>query len=129
MTIPNNKFKHLTILIVEDDEDSYFLITILFRNLKPILIHSRNGEEAVEMCKTNRDIDIVLMDLNLPLLNGFEATRKIRQFRPELPIIAQTAYTMGDEMNECFEAGCNDYITKPINKNELFHKLDKYVNK
>lgn len=124
--INNNSY---TVLVVEDDEDSFFLLKIILKKLPVNLLHARNGEEAVEVCKSNNQIDVVLMDINLPLLNGYEATRKIKEFRKDLPIIAQTAYTMGDEMEKCFAAGCDDYIAKPINSEKLFEKLKRCVNK
>lgn len=129
MNIEASAWKNNTILIVEDNEDSYTLIEIILKKLQPKLIHAKNGIEAVELCKTNKEIDVVLMDINLPLLNGYEATEQIKKFRNELPIIAQTAYAMGEEMDKCFDAGCDDYIPKPINRELLYTKLNKYVEK
>lgn len=127
MDLEARAWKNNTILIVEDNEDSFTLIEIILKRLEPKLIHAKNGIEAVELCKTNKEIDVVLMDINLPLLNGYEATEQIKKFRKELPVIAQTAYAMGEEMDKCFDAGCDDYIPKPINREILFTKLNKYV--
>lgn len=122
-------WKKQTILVVEDDEDSYFLIKLVLKDLKANLIHARNGKEAIEICRTNANIDVVLMDINLPLLSGYEATKQIKKFRKDLPIIAQTAYAMGDEMNKCYDMGCDDYITKPIDRDKLFEMLNRCVKK
>lgn len=122
-------WKKQTILVVEDDEDSYFLIKLVLKDLKANLIHARNGKEAIEICRTNANIDVVLMDINLPLLSGYEATQQIKKFRKDLPIIAQTAYAMGDEMNKCYDMGCDDYITKPIDRDKLFEMLNRCVKK
>lgn len=77
------------------------------------------GSEAVAICHDNPDIDLILMDIQMPNLNGYEATRQIRQFNKKVIIIAQTAYGLSGDREKAIEAGCNDYISKPINKNEL----------
>ncbi len=79
------------------------------------------------MCKTNRDIQLVLMDIKMPLMNGYDATALIKQNRPDLPIIVQTAYAMIEEKNMAFAAGCDDYIAKPIKKAELVEMVMKYI--
>jgi len=75
------------------------------------------------------DIDLILMDVKMPVMSGLDATRKIKASKPELPIIAQTAYAMEDEKQHCLDAGCDDYIAKPIDPNDLFTLLKKYMNK
>ena len=88
-----------------------------------------NGTEAVSICKSTPDIDIVLMDIQLPGLNGYEATRQIKSFNKELVIIAQTAYAMAGDEKKALEAGCDDYLSKPIGKENLLLLLSKYLDK
>ncbi len=89
------------------------------------IIHAKNGKETVEICKENSEIDFILMDLKMPIMNGFEATQIIREFRPDLPIIAQTVYSTREEREKAFSAGCDDFISKPIDEeilNEITNK-------
>lgn len=90
------------------------------------LIHCLNGKEAVQLCKENPDIDLVLMDIKMPLMNGYEATKQIKAFRPALPVIAQTAYAMAEDEDKARNAGCDDYVSKPINPEKLLNLIDKY---
>jgi len=85
--------------------------------------------EAVEFCRTNPDIDLVLMDVQLPDLNGFEATRQIREFNKEVVIITQTADILTGDREKAIKAGCNDYISKPIGKSALLSLIQSYFNK
>ncbi len=121
------KFKGKKILFVEDDETSVELINVFLQNEEVDLIWASNGKLAVQKCKENPDIDLVLMDINMPIMDGLEATRKIREFRSDLPIIAQTAYAIAGDSEKCLAAGCNDYISKPIDKTRLFKLLTRYV--
>jgi PAS domain S-box-containing protein len=124
-----NRIKNLKILIVEDDETSENLIkTILKRFAKEFLL-AGTGVEAVEACRNNPDIDLVLMDIKLPEMNGYEATRQIRQFNKDVAIIAQTAYGLSGDREKAIEAGCNDYISKPIDINLLKMLIKKHFNK
>ena len=91
-------------------------------------MHAETGAEAVDICQKNPDIDLVMMDIKMPGMDGFEATRRIRRFNKEVIIIAQTAYVMRGDRDKTLEAGCNDYLGKPINKNELISLLNKYFN-
>jgi CheY-like chemotaxis protein len=123
------QIKNLKILVVEDDETSYkFLGKILQKDFIEIL-YTRTGVEAVDACKYNPDIDLILMDIRIPVLDGYEATRQIRQFNKDVIIIAQTAYAFAGDSEKALEAGCNDYITKPIMKTLLFDLIKKYCNK
>lgn len=119
----------LVILVVEDDEVNYmFLETILSKN-KIRAIRALNGVEAVEICGKNPDIDMVLMDIKIPFMNGYEATRQIKKIRPNLPVIAQTAYAMPEDKNKALVAGCDGYIAKPIIKNELIKIIEHFTPK
>lgn len=117
-----NKFK--TILIAEDDIVSYSYFELLLRDAGYKVLRAENGEEAVELVRHNPGISLILMDLKMPLLDGNGAIRKIRGFNKEIPIIAQSAYAFKEDQLKAVEAGCNDYITKPIDKTLLFKKID-----
>jgi PAS domain S-box-containing protein len=109
----------LTILIAEDDNvGQLFLAAILEKKCKKLL-YAENGEEAVEMAITNNDVDLVLMDMKMPVMDGFIATQKIKSIRPEILIIAQTAFAMTNDREMAIKAGCDAYITKPVNKDQL----------
>ena len=120
-------FETKTILIVEDIESSYQLIEAILHKFKMNLLWAKNGEEAVTFCKENPEIDLVLMDINLPIMNGYDATKAIKQFRPNLPIIAQTAYAITGDREKSSEAGCDDYISKPIRRDKLLSIIEKHL--
>lgn len=114
-------------LIVEDDKVSYKFLEGVFRKTQAKIYHADNGLKAVELCRKHTDIDIVLMDIQLPEMSGLDATRLIKGIRKELPIIAQTANAMSEDKEKCLEVGCVDYVSKPINIHVLFSKIDKYL--
>jgi signal transduction histidine kinase/CheY-like chemotaxis protein len=116
----------LTILVAEDDELNYIYIKEIFRGTGAQILHALNGKEAVEICQNNNDISIVLIDIKMPVMNGYEAIKRIREFRPDLPIIAQTAFALSNEMLKAFNAGSNDYISKPFKKEQLLALVSKY---
>jgi PAS domain S-box-containing protein len=118
----------LKILIVEDDEISYSLLTRMLRNIDKTVLHAITGVEAVEACRNNPDIDLVLMDIRMPKMDGNEATRQIRKFNKDVIIIAQTAYAFEGDREKAIAAGCNDYISKPINRDFLLALILKYTN-
>jgi len=123
-----NQIKDLKILIAEDDEASEMLITINVNKFGKKILKARSGFEAVEFCRNNPDLDLILMDIQMPVINGYEATRQIRQFNTDIVIIAQTAFGLSGDREKAIEAGCNDYIAKPINKDELLSLIQKYFN-
>lgn len=112
------------VLIVEDDEMSYIYLKEVLKSTKIDIIHAKDGKEAIEMAKANTNINIVLMDIKLPEMDGFEATKRIKEIREYLPIIAQTAYAMSDDYNKSLQIGCDDYISKPINRRKLLQSMD-----
>jgi PAS domain S-box-containing protein len=121
-----------TILIAEDDDFSYTLLETVLENACDHFLRARTGVEAIELCRNFQEIEIVLMDIKMPEMSGLEATRKIKEFRPELPIIAQTAYAFENEMRASIIAGCDDYITKPVSLaklNEVIGKWKRIDNK
>jgi len=115
----------LKILIAEDDETSEMLISIAVKKFGKEIISVRTGTEAVAACRDNPDIDLVLMDIDMPEMNGYEATRQIRKFNKDVVIIAQTAFGLSGDREKALAAGCNDYISKPINADELLKKIEK----
>ena len=115
-----------TILVAEDEEVSFQHLAIILKDIAEEIIHVKTGVEAVEMCRRNPDIDLVLMDIKMPQLNGYEATRRIRAFNKVVKIIAQTAFALTGDYEKSIEAGCNDYISKPINKEKLAGLIAKW---
>ena len=118
--------KSLKILIVEDDDNSEILLTIEVKMFGKEVLKARTGVEAVEACRNNPDIDLVLMDIEIPEMDGYEATRQIRLFNKDVVIIAQTAAALLGDREKAIAAGCNDYIAKPFNKTSLTALLKKY---
>ncbi len=122
--------KTYTILVAEDEELNFMVIEMLLKNKIKLLctiIHAKNGLEAVEFCKNNPAIELVLMDIKMPKMDGHEATRNIKKMRPKLPIVAQTAYSTPEEKEKAFLSGCDDFMSKPINKESLKCMLNKYL--
>ena len=118
--------KSLNILIAEDDEASEILISRAFRTIGKKILKVRTGVAAVQACRSNNEIDLIMMDIKMPEMDGYEATRQIRQFDKEVIIIAQTAFALMGDSEKAIEAGCNDYISKPINRDELMTIIEKY---
>jgi CheY-like chemotaxis protein len=111
------------ILIVDDDSMSTLLLQKNLKGEKIAILYAENGWEAVELVRHHPEINLVLMDIKMPVMNGFEATRLIKQQRPELPVIAQSAFTSKEERQKARDAGCDNFITKPINKTELLEMV------
>ncbi|HEY9168697.1 MAG TPA: CHASE domain-containing protein [Lutibacter sp.] len=130
-TISNtdNSINKLKILVVEDDESSEIFISHIVEELSNITLIARNGAEAVEICRNNPDIDLVLMDVKMPVMDGYMATTAIREFNKDVIIIAQTAFALMGNKEKLIADGCNDYITKPIDKDELLRMIKKHIRK
>lgn len=116
-----------TILIVEDSVVSYRLLTKFLKDTQVKFLYASDGEQAVNICENNEQVDLVLMDIQLPILDGLEATNQIKKCNPGLPIIAQTANAMDDDKPKIIAAGCDDYVSKPINRLELLQKIHKFL--
>lgn len=116
-----------TILIAEDDNSNFILLEALLSGLELTFLWAKNGIEAIELCETNPQIDLVLMDMSMPGLDGFEATKRIREFRPYLPVIAQTAYSTPYDKGKAIACGCIDFITKPYKKELLIAKIKAHM--
>ncbi len=120
--------RKLNILIVEDDKYSEMLIIKMFEGFTKKILKAKTGIEAEEVCRKNPDIDLVLMDLNMPGMDGYEATRKIRQFNKNVVIIAQTASALFGDREKSIAAGCNNYISKPIDIVGLRKMVNNYFS-
>ena len=112
-----------TLLIAEDDHFSYIYLREILNGTGIKLIYAENGMRAFAECLKNPDISVVLMDVKMPVVNGLESTRLIKKYKPHIKIIAQTAFAMPDDKFKCINAGCDDYISKPVIPEELFSKL------
>ena len=124
-----NKIKDLKVLIVEDDPISKLLITIAVKPFSKEILKVSTGLEAIEACRNHPDIDLVMMDINMPEMGGYEATEIIRHFNENLIIIAQTANGMQSDRDEAIAAGCTDYVSKPVNIAALSELIHKYFKK
>jgi PAS domain S-box-containing protein len=119
---------YVTFLVAEDDEANFFYINALLKHEIPVnIIHAVDGREAIQKFIDNPGIDLILMDIKMPEIDGLEATRRIKAINTGIPIIALTAYAMSGDENRAYEAGCDGYITKPINKKILFEKIREFI--
>jgi two-component system CheB/CheR fusion protein len=124
----NKKFlKNKTILIAEDDSLIRLLFKIVLNDSGANILFAKTGKEALDIYKSTATIDVVLLDVRMPEMNGIEAIKKILKINPNAKIIMQTAYTMPDEKEKCYKLGCVDFLSKPIVKEELFATLYKWI--
>ncbi len=123
----NFEWKSKTILIAEDEQANYLFIEKILRPTEVNLVRAENGKEALNIIQEREDIDLVLMDIYMPGMDGFETTLHIREIRPEIPIIAQTFYQNQIEKEKVENAHFNDFVSKPININKLLVLLEKYL--
>jgi CheY-like chemotaxis protein len=118
-----------TILLAEDEVHSHMYIEELFADSGIQMLHAWNGKEAVEIVKKRRDILLVLMDIKMPVMDGYEALRLIKKFRPKLPVVVQTAYAQSDDRLNALHAGCDNYFSKPIQKDLFLKAIASYLIK
>jgi len=124
-TQPEYHWNNRVVLITEDEEVNFFYLKTLLQKANAKVIRAKNGKEAVDIITRHKGaIDLILMDLNMPVMDGYEAMRIIKSRHPSIPIIAQTAYTMNNDRHRCLEAGFNDYIAKPINRLALYRMVN-----
>jgi CheY-like chemotaxis protein len=123
-----NISKSLRILVAEDDDINYMFIEYLFNNSKHKLVRAINGQEAVDIINKDKNFDIILMDLKMPIMSGFEATKIIKSIVPSIPIIALTAYVFEDDKQKAMNSGCDDFIVKPYRMEDLFNKIIKLIS-
>ena len=123
------KLKPVNILIAEDDYICKEFLKEILEEEKANLFFASDGQEAVDLVKTKPEIQIVLMDLKMPIMNGFEATESIKKIKPDLPVIAQSAYAFSNDQEKARKAGCDDFISKPVNRELLFSMINKHLSK
>lgn len=116
------------ILIAEDDIGNFTLLRYVLEDTKINVIRAINGIEAVNICNSNPNIDLILMDLKMPEMNGIEATKAIKSFLPDLPIIILSAHVIDEVKNNCFEAGCDKFISKPFDNEEMLEMINSLIN-
>jgi PAS domain S-box-containing protein len=116
-----------TILIAEDEENNYLLLKEFLSSLDVELIHATNGKEAVDICVSSKAVSLVLMDIKMPVMDGYTATCEIRKLYPDLPVVALTAYSFEDDRKKAISCGCNDFLSKPFSKNNILKTVTKYL--
>jgi CheY-like chemotaxis protein/anti-sigma regulatory factor (Ser/Thr protein kinase) len=121
--------KDLKILIAEDDDKSEMLIRITIKKFCREILTAATGTKTVELCRNHPDIDLILMDVKMPEMNGYEATKQIRKFNKDVVIVAQTAYALTGEREIIMQSGCNDYVAKPFKPETLMALLKKYFQR
>lgn len=114
------------ILIAEDVESNFLYLKAVLSKLNATVFWAKNGIEAIEICENN-PIDLVLMDLQMPDMNGYEATEILKKKLSHIPIVAQTAFAMSDDREKALEAGCDDYLAKPIKSKDLLSVVEKFI--
>lgn len=120
-------WKDKTILIAEDSELNFILLK---KNIEPwgaSIIWAKDGRQIIDIVENNNTIDLILMDLSMPEMDGYTATKILRKKGSQIPIIAQSSFISESEIERVFEAGCNDYITKPFKREELFNKINALI--
>jgi CheY-like chemotaxis protein len=125
---PNYSWNSKNILVVEDDESSAFLLGTFLKETGASISFTTDGNEAVDFVRQHPETDLVLMDILLPDKDGFTATREIKSFARDVVIIAQTAYAFSMDHREALRAGCDAYLTKPLNMSLLLDKIDGYLS-
>jgi PAS domain S-box-containing protein len=132
-TTPKREKKELeypnkTVLIAEDEDSNFKLLEVMLRKTKVKIERAYNGKQAIDYVIGGNDVDLVLMDVRMPVMNGYEATEHIKKFSPNLPVIIQTAFTLSGDRESSFEAGCDEYLSKPIKAIELYKYMMKYLD-
>ncbi|MFW5916562.1 MAG: PAS domain S-box protein, partial [Bacteroidota bacterium] len=122
-----DKMKNITLLIVEDDETADLYITELLKDKCKAILHAKDGNEAVKLVRERDDIDMILMDIKMPNMDGYTATQKIRELNKNIVIIAQTAYALAGDREKIIEAGCDDYLSKPIDEEDLLEVVKRNI--
>lgn len=116
-----------TILIAEDDETSFFFLKFVLAKENVNIFYARSGQEAIDISEAHPEIDLILMDIKMGGMGGIEATQIIKSKNPNIPVIAQTAFALSSDKENILKSGCDDYITKPIRKEELLEKVNFFL--
>ena len=123
----NQDWGDKVILVVEDVDTNKIFFDAALRRTNAKILWAKDGQQAIDLFNDN-EVDLVLMDLQLPVMDGYTATREIKKVNPDVPVIAQTAHVMSGEREKCMEAGCDDYLAKPIRLQILIETLSKFLN-
>lgn len=123
----NQDWGDKVILVVEDVDTNKIFFDAALRRTNAKILWAKDGQQAIDLFNENK-VDLVFMDLQLPVLDGYAATREIKKVNPEIPVIAQTAHVMSGEREKCMEAGCDDYLAKPIRLQILIETISKFLN-
>jgi len=115
-------------LIADDDAYSSYLLSTLLSRVGLISLIAENGLQAVDICSKTPEISIVLMDISMPEMNGIDATIRIKKMNPSIIVVAQTAYSVFGDEQRAFNAGCDAYISKPIDKDELYNVIEQFLH-
>jgi two-component system, cell cycle response regulator DivK len=124
----NDILKGKRILVVEDEEMNWLLIRDILEIYDAECTWAEFGQKAIDLVSSGINFDAVLMDINMPNMNGFEATRRLKELNPNLPVMAQTAFALDDEIRKCYDAGCNLHICKPFSVSDLSNHLTKLLS-
>jgi len=116
------------LLIAEDEKINFLFLKAVFKNTGITILEANSGKEAIDLCENSQNqVDIILMDIKMPDIDGLEATRQIKKMNPDITVIAQTAYTFKEDQERAVEAGCDDFLAKPIRPVNLLALVDKYL--
>jgi len=126
---PQLDWKSKTLLVAEDVASNFQLLETLLRKTGIKIIWVKNGEEAIATVQKTEGIDLILMDIQMPIVNGYEATKAIKKTHKNMPIIAVTAFALEGDKEKMLDAGCDDYVAKPIKSKELYTKMGYFLDK
>ena len=116
-------FSDKTVLVVEDNPISFKLMHAVLKQVQTNVVHAVNGREAIKLCETDMHFDLVMMDMQMPEIDGKQATRRIKVIRPDLPVFATTANSYDEDATACLEAGCDAFLTKPLQFQKMFELM------
>jgi CheY-like chemotaxis protein len=120
-------FNGKKILVVEDEEINWLLLKDMLEETGAIMRWAGVGQEAIDLVASGEKFDLIIMDVKMPIVNGYEATRQIKKMDNTIPIVAYTAYAMPEEEQRCREAGCDDYLSKPVEMKDIYRIVSKYI--
>ncbi|PKQ62781.1 hypothetical protein BZG02_11315 [Labilibaculum filiforme] len=123
----NYNWEGKVLLVAEDEDFNFIFLEEILMDTNAKIIRARDGQEAVDLIQSNSEIDLVLMDMQMPIMNGYDATRNIKKINKEMPIIAQTAYHYGEAYEEIMAAGCDDFVSKPIDIGGLKDMINRFL--
>lgn len=123
----NYNWEGKVLLVAEDEDFNFIFLEEILLDTKARIIRARDGQEALDFIQSDPEIDLVLMDMQMPIMNGYDATRNIKKINKDMPIIAQTAYHYGEAYEEIMAAGCDDFVSKPIDIGGLKDMIDRFL--